>query len=107
MPMDEITSPPSSFSPVSRVEPTSPMARILTRFFSVPALWDNTCSHPARPVLTAVSSPSSRAADRGASRGKSGRRETSSTSRPWGALSWPGQFTLKEPRPSTGSPSTR
>ena len=107
MPMDEITSPPSSFSPVRRVEPTSPMARMLTRFFPPPQAWDRTDSQPGRPMFTAVSRPASRAADRVASRGTSGRREASSPSRPWGALSWPGQFTLKEPRPSTGSPSTR
>ena len=105
--MEESTSPPSSFSPVSRVEPTSPMARMFSRFFPALGAADRTDSQPARPVFTAVSCPASRAADRVASRGNSGRREASSTSRPWGAFSWPGWFTLKEPRPSTGSPSTR
>ena len=32
--------------------------------------------------------------------------EVLDASRPWGADSWPGQFTLKDPRPSTGSPAT-
>ena len=107
IPMEPITSPPSSFSPVRRVEPTSPMARMLTRFFPPPRAWDRTDSQPGRPMFTAVSRPASRAADRVASRGTSGRREASSTSSPWGAFSWPGWDTRKEPRPSTGSPSIR
>ena len=107
IPMEEITSPPSSFSPVSRVEPTSPMARRFTRFF--PSLGEaaRRASHPARPGLTAVSRPSVMAADRAGSASTQGRREASSASSPWPASSWPGWFTRNEPRPRTGSPGTR
>ena len=51
--MEETTSPPSSFSPVRRVEPTSPMARMFTRFF--PGLGDHfkSSSQPGRAVFTA------------------------------------------------------
>ena len=107
MPMEEITSPPSSFSPVRRVEPTSPIARMLTRFFPEWVDHFRISSQPGRAVLMAVSRPSAMACRTFSSTSsgttvpllsmalvgppsKSGSREASSASSPWPASSWPG-----------------
>ena len=99
--MEEITSPPISRRPISRVLPTSPRASRFTRTFSGRDTGASSSSSRGWDPFTARTRPA-RMADRSAGGTSSGHGAVHRDATPSSSVSWAGSVTGKVSRPARG-----